>query len=56
MSRSLLEDPSVFYCCWRHEIAVEAFSSSEIAILKAEEVLTLHEWDTVLCYTVIRCE
>jgi len=38
MSRSLLEDPSVFYCCPRHEIAVEAFSSSEMAIWKAEEV------------------
>jgi len=38
MSHSLLEDPSAFCCCLRHEIAVETLSSSEMAIWKAEEV------------------
>lgn len=48
MSRSLLEDPSAFCCCRRHEIAVEALSSSEMAIWKPEEVQTLRERATVL--------
>jgi hypothetical protein len=38
MPRSLLADPRAFCCCRRYEIAVEALSSSEMAIWKAEEV------------------
>jgi len=38
MSGSLLEYPSAFCCCRRPEIAVEALSSSEMAIWKAEGV------------------
>jgi hypothetical protein len=38
MSLSLLENPSAFCCCRRHDIDEEALSSSEMAIWKAKVV------------------
>ena len=43
LSGTSYEDLLTFHCFWRHEIAIKAFSSSEMVsgLKKAEEVQTL---------------